>query len=51
MIVKKKWVLSHVGFKDYEERLGALTHEKMVTREEAKLEFCKWALTEEMSWR
>ena len=49
--VNKKLALDKVNFWDDQEKLRPLSMEELEVRKEAKGDFEKWALMEEVSWR
>ena len=49
--VNKKLALDKVAFWDAQEKLRPLSMEELEARKEAKRDFEKWALMEEVSWR
>ena len=51
MAIRKNFVLSQMGFWDSKERLGVVSIEKVVAREESREEYCIWATMEETRWR
>ena len=49
--MNKKLALDKVAFWDAQEKLRPLSMEELEARKEAKGDFEKWALMEEVSWR
>ena len=51
MGVNKRLALDKVSYWDNQERLKVLNEQELKARKEAREDFKKWALMEEISWR
>ena len=51
MGVNKRLALDRVSFWDDQEQLRALNRQELEARKEAREDFKKWVLMEEISWR